>query len=183
MTIMASVYMKLEASMRRIIRMRELSAADDVIDTEIELAKSLWAETPASPGGSSTSWDPDIHPLAVELGFDPDTRPRKPTQSFIARIDARIDERFQAYADEAVEAAASQSFPALARDPRQLAQQIDREIRSAVSGISDLRVAAAGTTVVLAGSAADDAARRRAETIASGMVPSATIDNFIVVKR
>jgi hypothetical protein len=108
------------------------------------------------------------------------TKPKPPTDSFIARIDARIDERARRLTDEQLEA----TMAAAEKQQRaQLASRIDREIRAGVQGISELRVAASGTTIVLTGSAVNGAAMRAAGTMAANHAPFATIDNFIVVKR
>jgi hypothetical protein len=107
-------------------------------------------------------------------------KPKPPTDSFIARIDARIDERARRLTDEQLAA----TMAAAEKQQRaQLAARIDREIRAGVQGITELRVASAGTTIVLTGAAVDELSRRKAEAVAGQHAAFATIDNFIVVKR
>src|SRR6188472_3489934 len=102
-------------------------------------------------------------------------KPKPPTDSFIARIDARIDERARRLTDEQLAA----TMAAAEKQQRtQLATRIYREIRAGVQGISELRVAAAGTTIVLTGSASSEAALKAAGTMAANHAPFATIDNF-----
>jgi hypothetical protein len=105
---------------------------------------------------------------------------KKPTDSFIARIDARIDERARRHTDEQIAATV-----AAAREANQteVAAQIDRRIRSTVPGISNLRVKASGTAIVLMGSATDSTTLQRAGAIASEIAPFLTVSNFIVVTR
>ncbi|HTL34305.1 MAG TPA: hypothetical protein VL326_14360 [Kofleriaceae bacterium] len=105
---------------------------------------------------------------------------KPPTESFIARIDARIDERARRYTDEQIAATAA---AAQKESIAQLASRIDREVRADIVGISELRVKAAGTTIVLAGTAASEVVRKRVEAHASSVAPNATIENFILVKR
>jgi hypothetical protein len=69
-----SAWMELEASLRRLNTLRETPAQADRIAIEIEVARDLWEEVSLSPAGMALEWPPDIHPLARELGFDPDTR-------------------------------------------------------------------------------------------------------------
>jgi hypothetical protein len=152
--------------MRRILKMREVSAPAELIETEIELAKSLWKDAPTDP----PPWDSDIQPLAVELGFDPDTRKQEKLDEFV---------------DEQLEAHAAEMFAddiAAARGLYQLVALIDREIQASVSGVSELRVAAAGSTIVLTGTAVDDVAKLRAGSIAQQHAPAGTtVDNQLVV--
>lgn len=152
--------------MRRVLKMREVSAPAELIETEIELAKSLWKDAPTD----APPWDSDIQPLAAELGFDPDTRKQEKLDEFV---------------DEQLEAHAAEMFAddiAAARGLYQLVAQIDREIQASVSGVSDLRVAAAGSSIVLTGTAADDVAKLRAGSIAQQHAPTGTtIDNQLVV--
>ena len=118
------------------------------------------------------------------MASDSDEHTRKPakapTDSFIARIDARIDERARRHTDEQIAASVAASAEAARR---QLAAEIERQIRIKVAGVSDLRVKASGMTLVLVGSAKDTATLERAGAMASEMAPFATINNFIVVKR
>ena len=114
------------------------------------------------------------------MASDAPKKSKPPTESFIARIDARIDERARRLTDEQL---ASTLAAAEKQQRAQLAARIDREIRAGVQGISELRVAAAGTTIVLTGSAVSDAALKAAGAMAAQHAPFATIDNFIVLKR
>lgn len=102
---------------------------------------------------------------------------KPPTESFVARIDARIDERARRHTDEQIAATTA------AAETSRLASQIDRAVRDELVGVSQLRVKAAGTTIVLAGSAATEAVRKQAEAIAASIAPDATIENFILVER
>jgi hypothetical protein len=105
---------------------------------------------------------------------------KPPTESFIARIDARIDERARRHTDEQIRASAA----AVEKESMsQLASRIDRQARDEIVGISELRVKAAGTTIVLAGAAASEVVRKRVEELAVAVAPNATIENFILVKR
>lgn len=149
--------------MRRIIKMREVAAPADMIDTEIELAKSVWKEAPRD---AAPTWDDDLKGLASELGFDPDTRAKE-------QLDERIDEELEAHAAEMFAADIAE-----ARGLYQTVALIDREIQASVSGVSELRVAAAGSSIVLTGTATDDVAKLRAGSIAQQHAPDGTtVDN------
>jgi multidrug efflux pump subunit AcrB len=172
---MASAYMQLEKALRRVQAMRDAKSSEDAIETEIELARSLWAQVPVTPKGQLLVWDDDIQPLAAELGFDPDTRATDRAKSVLDAIEDRIDDHIDDKLADDID---------LARRAYQLVAAIDREIRASVSGITDLEVAAAGATVVLSGFAADETAKSRAGSIAAQAAPaSATIENHLVIKR
>jgi len=161
-----SAAQKLESSLRRIRQMRELSSPAELVETEIELARSIWRDVPIG----TMHWDDDLQPLAAELGFDPDARERGPNESFFGRLDAQLDEHI---GDEI----------AAERTLYQLAAQIEREILAGVSGLQELHVVASGTTVVLTGGAVDATAKTRAGAIATNLVPpGTTVDNQLVVE-
>jgi len=133
--------MKLEASLRRLKRFRELGAEQPYIDNEITLAKRHWAAVPQSPPGVALVWPPDIHPLARELGFDPDTRSEAPPDpAIMAGIAAATRLRAKALAiQDAIESA---------------------------GGVANLRVLVAAKTITLTGSATNEVAAEHAVAIA-----------------
>lgn len=149
--------MKLEASLRRLQRFRELRAEQQHIDNEIALAKRHWAEVPLSPAGMALVWPPDILPLAQELGFEPDTRgTAAPDPAIMAGIAAATRLRAKALAiQDAIEAA---------------------------GGVTDLRVLVAGKTITLTGSATNEVAAEHAVAIAMRLDgEDCTIINQIVI--
>jgi len=149
--------MKLEASLRRLKRFRELSAEQQYVDNEIMLAKRHWAEVPLSPPGMALVWPPDIHPLAQELGFDPDARGEAPPDpALMAGI-------------------------AAATRLRAKALSIQDAIESA-GGVTNLRVLVAAKTITLTGSAANEVAAEHAVAIAMRIdAEDCTIINQLVV--
>ena len=134
-------------------------------------AQAIWQRMPATPAGTKLEWPEDVRALAQELGFDAETRVQD-------RLEEQLDEQIDQHADDQLAAGI-----AAARGLYGVVAQIDREIQSSVTGISDLRVAAAGTLVILTGTAADDTAKNRAGAIAAQLAPDATIDNRLVVTR
>jgi len=156
-----STWHRLEISLRRLKRFRELDAPEQHIKSEIDFAKRLWSNVPAPPAGMQTVWHDDIRPLAEELGFDPDLRDRPPMPPQVA---AAIGNATTAY---------------------RVVAAIDREI-TAAGGIDDLKVLAARGGITLVGIAASRATRDRAGDIAARVASTfddaSVIDNRITVR-
>lgn len=127
-----SAWQRLEASLRRLKRLRELAAPSHLIENEIVLAKRHWSRVPPAPAGAELVWPEDIRKLAEELGFEPDTREAPAAApTLLEQI-------------------------VLAQGQYSVAAEIARAIE--VSGaVQDVAVTIAGTTVVLTGSHAMEA--------------------------
>ena len=177
-----SVIADLEKVLRRILAMRAVAGTAELVDTEIAQAQSLWQRMPPAPDGAKFEWPEDLRALAEELGFDREERAAQ--DRLDAQLDARLDEQIDARLDEqlvqpTVEEIEAGTAPA--RGLHGLTGQIEREIQGSVTGISDIRVTAAGTLVILTGNATDEVAKNRAGTVAAQLAPNATIDNRLVV--
>ncbi|HTL34304.1 MAG TPA: hypothetical protein VL326_14355 [Kofleriaceae bacterium] len=159
-------YDQIVATVRRIHELREQGADDEAIDLEIAQARALWDRRKEVPFGIQLKWPDDLRAIAVELGF---AEPRA-TARDAAATPAETDD------------AAIAAGIAAARQLYAVVAQIDREIQSSVSGISDLRVAAAADRIVLTGTAADNTAKSRAGSVAQQIASTATIDNQLVIR-
>jgi hypothetical protein len=149
----SSAWQLLEKSLRRLVRFRVISAPDEVIKKETDLARRWWAQVPLSPAGV---WPEDILAVAKELGFEPDTRGPGLTDPAIAAGIAQASELYR------------------------LVAMIEREIRSA-GGIKNLAVTAAGHRITLIGTG-DASASERAFTIAARVAPTFEIESRITAQ-
>jgi len=148
-----SAYQRLEVSLRRLKRMRELRAPDAIIASEIELARRFWSRVTPAPDGARLVWPEDILPLAMELGFEPDTRPRP-------QLDPRVAEEI-----------------ARARAQFGIADRIAKALLTA--GIADAEVSVSPGAVELHGRASDSESRDRAATIAAELAAGLAVVNRI----
>lgn len=153
-----SAWERLDVSLRRLKRFRELSAPPEIIEKELELAHRFWNAVPRLPAGAKRFWPEELEPLARELGFEPDSREPSPMPP----------------AFEVMIAKASAAYRLSAR----IAQEVE-----AAGGVTDLEVLEGDGRIVLRGDAINTEAIQRATQIAARVAPGLEIDNGLALLK